>query len=70
MQDVLRKLISVENQVSTKDGRWVLVRILPYRTMDKMINGVVLTCNDITASKKLEDELREEISKLKAQAAD
>jgi len=66
VQDVLRKLISVENQVSTLDGRWVLLRIMPYRTMDKMIDGVVITCNDITASKKVEDELREEIARLKA----
>jgi two-component system CheB/CheR fusion protein len=66
VQDVLRKLISVENQVSTLDSRWVLVRIMPYRTMDKMINGVVITCNDITASKKVEDELRAEIARLKA----
>ncbi len=66
VQDVLRKLISVENQVSTLDDRWVLVRIMPYRTMDKMINGVVITCNDITAAKKIEDELREEIARLKA----
>lgn len=67
VQDVLRKLISVENQVSTLDGRWVLVRIMPYRTLDKMINGVVITCNDITAAKKVEDELRAEIARLKAQ---
>jgi len=66
VQDVLRKLISVENQVSTLDGRWILVRIMPYRTMDKMINGVVITCNDITASKKVEDDLREEIARIKA----
>jgi two-component system CheB/CheR fusion protein len=66
VQDVLRKLISVDNQVSTLDGRWVLVRIMPYRTMDKMINGVVITCNDITAARKIEDELREEIATLKA----
>ncbi|MEI6209646.1 MAG: chemotaxis protein CheB [Desulfuromonadales bacterium] len=65
VQDVLRKLISVENQVSTLDGRWYLVRIMPYRTMDKMINGVVITCNDITAARKIEDELREEIVRLK-----
>jgi two-component system CheB/CheR fusion protein len=66
VQDVLRKLISVESQVSTQDGRWYLVRIMPYRTMDKMINGVVITCNDITAARKVEDELREEIARLKA----
>lgn len=69
VQDVLRKLVSVENVVSTLDGRWFLVRIMPYRTMDKMIDGVVITCNDITGSKKVEDELREEIAQLKAQLA-
>ena len=51
VQDVLRKLVSMETQVATLDGRWFLVRIMPYRTMDKMIDGVVITCNDITASK-------------------
>ena len=64
VQDVLRKLISVENQVSTLDGRWFLVRIMPYRTMDKMIDGVVITCNDITKAKKLENDLHESIAKL------
>jgi hypothetical protein len=39
---------------------------MPYRTMDKMINGVVITCNDISTAKRTEDELREEITKLKA----
>ena len=66
VQDVLRKLISVENQVSTNDGKWFMVRIMPYRTLDKKIDGVVITFNDITATKKREDELREEISHLKA----
>ena len=69
VQDVLRKLISMESQVSTLDGRWFLVRIMPYRTMDKMIDGVVITCNDITAARKIEDDMREEIERLKAQVA-
>jgi hypothetical protein len=42
-----------------------MVRIMPYRTMDKVIDGVVITCIDITAAKKTEDELREEIARLK-----
>ena len=69
VHDVLRKLISVESEVSTVDGRWYLVRIMPYRTLDMMINGVVITCNDITAAKKIEGELQEEIKRLKAQLA-
>ncbi len=69
VQDVLRRMISVENQVSTADGRWVLVRIMPYRTIDKRINGVVITCSDITAAKKVENELLAEIERLKEQLA-
>ncbi|MDD2853512.1 MAG: chemotaxis protein CheB [Desulfuromonadaceae bacterium] len=69
VQDVLRKLISVENIVLTHDGRIFIVRIMPYRTMDKVIDGVVITCIDITAAKKIEHELLEKIAKLEAQLA-
>ncbi len=64
-QDVLRKLISIESQLPTEDGRWFLVRIMPYRTKEKMIDGVVITCIDITCSKTVEDELRAENARLK-----
>lgn len=67
VQDVLRKLVSLESQVSTLEGSWYLVRIMPYRTMDKMIDGVVITCSDITLAKTAEDALRQEIAQLKAQ---
>jgi two-component system CheB/CheR fusion protein len=69
VQDVLRKLISVENIVPTHDGRCFMVRIMPYRTMDKVIDGVVITCIDITAAKKVEHELQDKIAKLEAQLA-
>ena len=69
VQDVLRKLISVENIVPTYDGRSFMVRIMPYRTMDKVIDGVVITCIDITAAKKVEHELLDKIVKLEAQLA-
>lgn len=69
VQDVLRKLISVENLVPTHDGRCFMVRIMPYRTMDKVIDGVVITCIDITAAKKTEHELLDKIAKLEAQVA-
>jgi len=38
---------------------------MPYRTMDNIIDGVVITFSNITAAKLLEAELREEISRLK-----
>jgi two-component system CheB/CheR fusion protein len=55
---VLRKLESAEKQISARDGRWFTVRIMPYRTMDDRIDGVVITFIDITAAKTLEARLR------------
>jgi len=63
-REVLRTLVFSERQVATTDGRWFSVRIMPYRTMDDVIGGVVITFSNITAAKALEAELREEIAKL------
>jgi two-component system CheB/CheR fusion protein len=59
-QEVLRTLAFSEKQVSTADGRWYAVRIMPYRTMNDVIAGLVITFTNITSAKKLERELREE----------
>ncbi|MBU4526293.1 MAG: PAS domain-containing protein [Desulfomicrobium sp.] len=63
-QDVLRTLAFSEKQVCTADGRWYAVRIMPYRTMNDVIAGLVMTFTNITSAKKLERELREENDKL------
>ncbi len=55
---VLGSLVFHEQQISTQDGRWFRVRIMPYRTQDNVIDGVVITFIDITATKQLEAELR------------
>lgn len=55
---VLSTLNFRENQVCTADGRWYRVRIMPYRTQDNVIDGVVVTFIDITAIKELEAQLR------------
>ena len=57
-REVLRTLIPHEQQVTTRDGHWFLMRIMPYRTLENMIDGVVITFVDITVSKTLEAELR------------
>ncbi len=56
-REVLRKLISKEQEVRTKVGRWYQMRILPYRTIDNVIDGVVVTFVEITTLKKALDEL-------------
>ena len=55
---VLRELASSEKSVSARDGRWFTVRIMPYRTVDDRIDGVVITFVDITVAKTLEARLR------------
>jgi two-component system CheB/CheR fusion protein len=66
--EVLRTLVFSEKQIATTDGRWFSVRIMPYRTMEDVIGGVVITFTNITAAKTLEAELRAEIAKLKGEA--
>ena len=56
-KDVLRTLVSKEMAIVTNDQRWFNVRIMPYRTIDDRIDGLVITFTNITASKKLEIEL-------------
>ena len=56
---VLKTLVSVEREVATRDGRWFAVRVMPYRTLDNRIDGVVITFTDITVAKTLEAKLRE-----------
>ncbi|HBA89262.1 MAG TPA: chemotaxis protein CheB [Geobacter sp.] len=65
-QEVLRTLVFSEKEVATGDGRWYLVRIMPYRTLEDVIAGVVITFTNISSAKALEAELRAENAKLKS----
>jgi len=53
-QSVLETLAPIEQEVHTHNGVWYLLRIQPYRTLDNIIEGVVLTFTDI--SKRIEAE--------------
>ena len=59
-QEVLRTLVFCQRAIESKDGRWFMVRVMPYRTTDHRIDGVVITYADITAAKKVEADLRAE----------
>jgi two-component system CheB/CheR fusion protein len=58
-EGVLRTLVFSEKDMPTVDGRWFTTRIMPYRTADNVIDGVVITFVDITVAKTLEAQLRE-----------
>jgi two-component system CheB/CheR fusion protein len=57
-EQVLQTLVFSEREVATGDGRWFQVKIMPYRTLDNVIDGVVITFNDVSRAKRLEAELR------------
>lgn len=57
-RQVIITLISFEAAIATNDGRWYKVRIMPYRTLDDRIDGLVITFSDISIAKKLEIELK------------
>jgi two-component system CheB/CheR fusion protein len=57
--ETLRTLVFSEKQIRTNDNRWFSVRILPYRRLDNVIDGAVITLVDITATKDLESKLRQ-----------
>ena len=70
VRNVLRTLAPTEKTVATRDGRWFTVRIMPYRTLDDRIDGVVITFADVTVAKTLEAKLRGQHASLEKQAAD
>ncbi|MCM2342613.1 chemotaxis protein CheB [Rhodoferax sp.] len=58
-QEVLRTLVFREIDVQATDARWFKVRLMPYRTHDNRIDGLVITFADISTSKTLEMALRQ-----------
>jgi two-component system CheB/CheR fusion protein len=69
-REVLRKLTFAEKPIGARDGRWFTVRIMPYRTHDDRIDGVVITFADITVAKTLEAKLREKHAVLEKDVAE
>lgn len=57
-RNVLHTLVPFEREVQTSEGKWLLLRILPYRTDENIIKGVVITFIDVSSLKKATAELR------------
>ncbi len=65
IRTVLDNLVPREEEVQTREGRWYLMRIQPYRTIENIIEGAVLTFVDITGQKRLRDTLQEKETQLR-----
>lgn len=56
---VLCDLSPAEKEVQSQDGRWFMMRLRPYRTVEDRIEGVVVTFVDISTRRKTERQLIE-----------
>ncbi|MET0637706.1 MAG: CheR family methyltransferase [Chitinophagaceae bacterium] len=55
---VMERLVTIEREVETTDDQFFMMRLLPYRTTEDHINGVVITFVNITPLKKAEQSIR------------
>jgi two-component system CheB/CheR fusion protein len=51
-RDILHDRAPVEREIETSGGEWYVRRVLPYRTHDNKVDGVVVTFTDITERKR------------------
>jgi two-component system CheB/CheR fusion protein len=58
---VLRDLGTLERDVHTRDDRWFTMRVLPYRTLEQKIGGVVVTFADNTQLMKTKMSLQDAV---------
>jgi two-component system CheB/CheR fusion protein len=56
---VLDTLVPKEIEVQTKTGAWYLLRIRPYRTLENVIEGAVITFTEITEMRNAQAAVRE-----------
>ena len=59
IHEVLDGLVPKELEVQTKTGEWYLLRIRPYRTLENVIEGAVITFTEISVMKKAQEALRD-----------
>jgi two-component system CheB/CheR fusion protein len=58
-KEVLKTLTLKEREVRHFNGQWYSTRILPYRTIENVIDGVVITFVDVSEQKKAQDKLQD-----------
>ncbi|MFS8037573.1 response regulator [Xanthobacter sp. AM11] len=57
IESVLANQAALEREIEARGGAWYLRRILPYRTQDGGVDGVVITFVDVTERRRAADAL-------------
>ncbi len=67
-RQLLAELVPVEREVMSRDGRWYVMRLRPYRTVEDRIDGTVVTFVDITGRRAAEQALGQSERQLRSLA--
>jgi two-component system CheB/CheR fusion protein len=58
-QHVLDTLMMIEKEIEIRNDKWFQMRIMPYRTVDNVIDGVVITFFEVTELKQAREVLED-----------
>jgi two-component system CheB/CheR fusion protein len=56
---VIKTLAVKQQEIEDKSGNWYILRMMPYQTIDNVINGAVITFTDITDRKQVEFKMND-----------
>jgi two-component system CheB/CheR fusion protein len=70
IEQVTSTLQKFETEVQTSDGTWYIMRVLPYRTTENRIEGIVLTFFNISESKAAKVEVERARGELEVKVAE
>ena len=54
---VLQEMGIVEEEIQSREGNWYIVRLIPYRSLEDSIDGVVVTAVDISQLKRYQNDI-------------
>lgn len=57
LRGVLRSISPVEREMQAQNGRSYILKLMPYRTVNDLIDGLVLTFTDVTSVKQAQQAL-------------
>jgi two-component system CheB/CheR fusion protein len=63
---VLEKLVPIERELQDQSGHWFITRVMPYRSADDRIEGIVITFVDITSRRNAADALHNQEQQFRA----
>ncbi len=64
--EVLRSQTHIERETRSRADQWFLMRMLPYRTLDDRVDGVIINFLDITRLKEIEAKLKKSQEQIEA----